>query len=65
MPRPFGPAVHRMSANGLLQFDCIELQCVPDGSEDNLFIRDDMTNDKRFLPFPDTSADSRAQVLID
>lgn len=65
VPRPFGPAIHGTKANDLLQFDYVEIANTPSGMKYILMLRDDHSDYKWLLPFPDTSAENAARAIID
>lgn len=65
IPRPFGPTVHGKKPNDLLQFNYIDLG--PSNSCDKyvLMLRDDNSDYKWFLCFPNTDAENAAHAIID
>lgn len=65
VPRPFGPAVHRTSANDLLQFDYIGIAKAHSGEKYVLILRDDHSNYCWLYACPETSAEHAARAIKD
>lgn len=65
VPRSFGPSVHCISRNDLIQVDYIEITPSRTGEKYVLMLRDDHSDYKRFFAFANTAAGNAAQAFID
>ena len=65
VPHPFGLSVHGTKANDNLQFDYIDLGASQSGDKYVLMLRDDHSDYKCFLAFPNTLAENAATAVIE
>lgn len=65
VPRPFGPAVHGVKPNDLLQFDYLELGAGSTGQKYVLLLRDDHSGYCWLFPFGNTNAENAAHAIVD
>ena len=64
-PRPFGPALHGMFSNDLIQFDFIEMGPSSTGMKYLLMIKDDFSSYSWFIPFSNANAENAADGLLE
>ena len=64
-PRPYGPALHGLAPNDLLQFDFLEMCDSATGMKYILMVRDDFSGYSWLVPFANADSENAADGLLE